>query len=173
MRSIIMIVPMIGTLGCGGGAGAATPAPVESVLRDASGADVGRVTLRERGERVQVEVRVSGLPPGEHGLHLHAVARCEPPGFQSAGAHYNPRNFRHGHRNPQGPHLGDLGNLFVSSNGRGEKTIELIGPEVRSGVRGLLGAAGLALVVHADRDDETTDPTGNSGARIACAVIGP
>jgi Cu-Zn family superoxide dismutase len=171
MRSIIMLVPMIGTLACGGSV--PTPAPVESILRDASGAEVGRVTLRERGERVGVDVRVSGLPPGEHGLHLHAVGRCEPPAFTSAGGHYNPRNFRHGHRNPQGPHLGDLGNLFVSSNGRGEKTVELVGPEVRSGLRSLLGSAGLALVVHADRDDETTDPTGNSGARIACAVIGP
>ena len=172
MRSIIMIVPMIGTLACGGGP-AADPAPVESVLRDASGTDVGRVTLRERGERVQVHLRVSGLTPGEHGVHLHAVGRCEPPGFTSAGGHFNPRNFRHGHRNPQGPHLGDLGNLFVSSNGRGEMTVELVGPEARTGLKPLLGPAGLALVVHADRDDETTDPSGNSGARVACAAIGP
>ena len=171
MRSIIMIVPLIGTLACG--SGVPTPAPMESILRNASGTEVGRVTLRERGERVQVDVRVSGLPPGEHGLHLHAVGRCEPPAFTSAGGHFNPRGFRHGHRNPQGPHLGDLGNLFVSSNGRGEKTVELVGPEVRGGLKPLLGATGLALVVHADRDDETTDPTGNSGARIACAVIGP
>ena len=171
MRSIIMLAPMIGTLACGGGVPA--PAPVESILRDASGAEVGRVTLRERGERVQVDVRVSGLSPGEHGLHLHAVGLCEPPAFTSAGGHYNPRNSRHGHRNPQGPHLGDLGNLFVSSNGRGEKTVALVGPEVRAGIKPLLGSAGLALVVHADRDDETTDPTGNSGARVACAVLGP
>ena len=118
MRSIIIIVPMIGTLACGGGT-AASPAPVESILRDSSGVEVGRVTLRERGERVLVDLRVMGLSPGEHGLHLHAVGLCEPPAFTSAGGHYNPRNFRHGHRNPQGPHLGDLGNLFVSSNGRG------------------------------------------------------
>lgn len=172
MRSIIMLVPMIGTLGCGGGP-VPSPLPVESILRDASGAEVGRVTLRERGERVQVDVRVTGLAPGEHGMHLHAVGLCEPPAFTSAGGHYNPRNFRHGHRNPQGPHLGDLGNLFISSNGRGEKTVELVGPEVRTGIKPLLGSTGLALVVHADRDDETTDPSGNSGARIACAVIGP
>jgi Cu-Zn family superoxide dismutase len=170
-----MLAPMIGTLACGGcgGGGVPAPAPVESILRDASGAEVGRVTLRERGERVQVDLRVSGLSPGEHGLHLHAVGLCEPPAFTSAGSHYNPRNSRHGHRNPQGPHLGDLGNLFVSSNGRGEKTVALVGPEVRAGIKPLLGSAGLALVVHADRDDETTDPTGNSGARVACAVLGP
>ena len=146
---------------------------MESILRDAQGADVGRVTLRERDQRLQVHVRVAGLTPGEHGLHLHAVGKCEPPGFQSAGAHLNPANLRHGHLNPQGPHLGDLGNLTVGADGRGEKTIELSGAEVRAGLVALLGTAGLAVVVHADRDDEMTDPTGNSGARIACAVVGP
>jgi Cu-Zn family superoxide dismutase len=167
----IVMVSVLGTLGCTGGAG--SPAPVESTLRNAEGADVGRVTLRERGERIQIYVRVAGLTPGEHGLHVHTAGKCESPGFQSAGGHLNPRNSRHGHRNPQGPHLGDLGNLFVGSDRRGDKTVELTGAEVRSGLRQLLGETGLALVVHADRDDETTDPTGNSGARIACAAIGP
>lgn len=169
MRNII-IVCSLGILACGGGG---APPPVESILRDAQGADVGRVTLRERGDRIQLHVRVAGLTPGEHGLHIHGVGKCEPPGFQSAGAHLNPTNLRHGHRNPQGPHLGDLGNLFVGSDGRGEKTVDLIGAEVRSGLRAFLGVAGLAVVVHADRDDEMTDPTGNSGARVACAVVGP
>jgi len=156
-------------LGCSGGAGSVPP--IESMLRNEAGAEVGRVTLRERGERIQVDVRVTGLAPGEHGLHLHAVARCEAPGFQTAGGHLNPTNHRHGHLNPQGPHLGDLGNLFVSSNGRGEKTVELVGAEVRAGLKTFVGAQGLSLVVHAGSDDETTDPSGNSGARIACAVI--
>lgn len=171
MLTRITIVSLLGILGCGGGAG--VPAPVESTLRDAQGADVGRVTLRERGEVIQVHVRVAGLAPGEHGLHIHATAKCDPPGFQSAGGHYNPRNFRHGHRNPQGPHLGDLGNLLVGSDRRGDKTVELVGAEVRTGLRRFLGDSGLAIVVHADRDDETTDPTGNSGARVACAAVGP
>jgi Cu-Zn family superoxide dismutase len=176
----------------GGGA----PAPVESVLRDATGADVGRAILRERGEQVQVHVRVAGLTPGEHGLHLHAVGKCDPlrvagltpgehglhlhavgkcdpPGFESAGGHFNPTNHKHGRLNPQGPHEGDLGNLFVSADGRGEKTVDLVGAEARSGLQALLGASGLALVVHGGRDDEATDPSGNSGPRVACAVLGP
>jgi Cu-Zn family superoxide dismutase len=155
---------------CSGGTGSVPP--VESVIRNESGAEVGRVILRERGERIQVHVRATGLPPGEHGLHLHAVGKCEAPGFQSAGGHLNPTNRRHGHLNPQGPHLGDLGNLFISDNGRGEKTVDLVGAEVRSGIRAFVGPLGIALVIHAARDDETTDPSGNSGSRIACAVLG-
>lgn len=166
----MIIVSFAGILGCGA---AAAPAPVESILRDSQGADVGRVTLRQRGERIQVHVRVAGLTPGEHGMHVHATGRCEGPGFESAGSHLNPTSRRHGHLNPQGPHLGDLGNLLVAPDGRGEKTVELAGADVRSGLPALLGAAGLALVVHANRDDETTDPTGNSGARVACAAVGP
>lgn len=169
MRRII-IASFLGVIACQGGS---APAPVESVLRDATGADVGRAILRERGEQVQVHVRVAGLPPGEHGLHLHAVGKCEPPGFESAGGHFNPTNHRHGRLNPQGPHQGDLGNLFVSADGRGEKTVDLVGAEARSGLQALLGPSGLALVVHGGRDDETTDPSGNSGPRVACAVLGP
>ena len=170
MRNIL-IASLLVVAACGGGT--AAPAPVESSLRDAQGADVGRVTLRERGERIQVDVRVAGLAPGEHGLHIHAAGKCEPPAFTSAGGHLNPTNLHHGHRNPQGPHLGDLGNLLVGSDGRGQKTVELTGAEARAGLRALLGDSGLAVIVHADRDDEMTDPAGNAGARIACAAIGP
>jgi Cu-Zn family superoxide dismutase len=169
MRSIIT-VSLLGAFACGG---AAAPAPVESVLRDGTATEVGRFTLRERGDRIQVHVRVSGLPPGEHGVHLHATGKCDPPGFESAGPHLNPTNHRHGRLNPQGPHLGDLGNLYVTAEGRGEKTIDLVGAEVRSGLPALLAPAGLALVVHAGRDDEATDPSGNSGPRLACGVAGP
>lgn len=171
MRNIL-IASSLGILGCGGGTATSAPAPVESTLRDGQGADVGRVILREQGDRILVNVRVAGLTPGEHGVHLHAVGKCDAPSFETAGAHFNPTSLRHGHLNPQGPHRGDLGNLLVSSDGRGEKTVELIGAEVRAGIPALLGQTGLALVVHASRDDETTDPTGNSGARVACAVIG-
>jgi Cu-Zn family superoxide dismutase len=152
----------------------ATIEPMESVLRDSSGADVGRVTLREAGQRIQVRVRVSGLPAGLHGMHLHEAGRCEGPGFQTAGGHLNPKGqMRHGHQNPQGPHLGDLGNLRVGDDGKADVTVEVAGAEARLGIRVFLGLGqnGLALVVHADRDDEVTDPAGNSGARIACAEL--
>jgi Cu-Zn family superoxide dismutase len=146
---------------------------VESTIHTADGTAVGSVTLRQIEERIQVHVRVTGLPQGDHGMHLHAVALCEPPGFQSAGPHLNPGAKQHGHLNPQGPHLGDLGNLTVGADGRADTTVDLVGAEARAGLPGFLGAAGAALVIHADRDDERTDPSGNSGNRIACAAIKP
>ena len=105
-------------------------------------------------------------------MHLHAVAKCEPPDFQSAGPHFNPTLMKHGHQNPQGPHVGDLGNVRVGDDGRGERTVEIISPEARVGIKTFTGPAGLSLIVHAGLDDEKTDPSGNSGPRIACAVIG-
>jgi Cu-Zn family superoxide dismutase len=153
--------------------GSPSPAPVESILRSADGSAVGSVTLRPITEGIQIHVRVAGLPPGEHGIHLHAVALCEAPGFQSAGGHLNPGGKQHGHLNPQGAHLGDLGNLTVGADGRGDKSLDVVGAEALAGLPSFLGANGVALVIHADKDDERTDPSGNSGARIACAAIKP
>ena len=171
MRYSRMLFPVVLAAACG--KTMATVEPMESVLRNGSGADVGRVTLRQQGERVQIRVRVNGLPPGLHGMHLHEAGRCEGPGFQTAGGHLNPGAMRHGHQNPQGPHLGDLGNIRVADDGRADVTVEVAGAEARIGLAAFLGLGqnGLALVVHADRDDEVTDPSGNSGARIACAEL--
>jgi Cu-Zn family superoxide dismutase len=150
--------------------------PKDYVLHDTAGTPVGVVTVRERGQRIQLRVQVRRLPRGQHGMHLHEAGLCEFPGFQSAGPHLNPNGtMRHGHKNPQGPHLGDLRNLTVGGNGRGERTVEIGGAEARAGMATFLGLGrgGLALVIHADRDDELTDPAGSSGARIACAVLAP
>jgi len=144
------------------------------VLRNGAGAEVGGITIRERPPVIQLRIRVQGLPPGQHGMHLHEVGRCEGPGFQTAGGHLNPvKSMHHGHKNPQGPHLGDLGNLRVTQDGRGDVTVEVGGTEARMGARTFLGLGdnGIALVIHADRDDELTDPSGSSGARIACAEL--
>ena len=109
-------------------------------------------------------LRVRGLRPGDHGVHIHAVGKCEPPAFSSAGDHYNPRNKKHGRQNPEGPHAGDLGNLSVGASGAGATVATAAGVA-------LADAVGLALIVHADPDDEKTDPAGNAGARVACGVI--
>jgi Cu-Zn family superoxide dismutase len=115
---------------------------------------------------MRLELEVRGLSPGLHGLHVHQVGRCLPPDFASAGGHYNPFGKRHGRLNPAGPHLGDLPNLVVDDSGTGRAVLTLAGAAPAPA-----GAEGLALVIHAEPDDEVTDPAGNAGRRIACAEL--
>jgi len=119
-----------------------------------------------------VRVAATGLPPGPHGAHLHAVGRCDPPDFSSAGPHWNPTNRQHGTDNPAGPHMGDMPNLTAAQDGSGTIDFTVRGATMQGGQQALLDADGAALVIHADADDYRTDPSGNSGGRIACAVIG-
>ena len=140
-------------------------------LRDAGGRTVARAEARQVEGGVEVSIETSGVSPGTHGVHAHTVGRCDPPGFESAGAHWNPTAREHGARNPQGPHLGDLPNLTVESDGRSSLEFRIAGASLRSSV-GLLDADGAAIVIHATADDHRTDPSGNSGARIACGVLG-
>jgi Cu-Zn family superoxide dismutase len=121
---------------------------------------------------IEVRVQAAGLAPGHYGVHLHAVGRCEGPGFESAGPHWNPTGRRHGKLNPEGHHLGDLDNLDVDESGAGRLEFRIAGTPT-DGLRGLLDADGAAVVIHANPDDYRTDPSGNSGARIACGVLPP
>jgi superoxide dismutase, Cu-Zn family len=164
------LIPLSLTAAC---QGVSAPAPVEGILRNPAGADLGTVRLSERDGLILVHIKATGLAPGSHGTHLHAAGRCDAPDFQSAGAHHNPSGKQHGILNPNGHHLGDLPNLIVAQDGRAEAIDEVMGPEAKTGLKAFVGSAGLALVIHADPDDQRTDPSGNSGARIACAVIGP
>lgn len=141
-------------------------------LRDGTGKEVGTVALHERGDRVEVSVRVNRLPPGTHGIHLHEIGRCQAPAFQSAGPDLNPGGTRqHGHRNPQGHHTGDLGNITVDPNGKGEFTVSVTNPQAAGGLPMFLGGLGRSLVIHANPDDELSQPDGKSGPRIACAEL--
>jgi Cu-Zn family superoxide dismutase len=152
--------------------GAQQPAPTAKAdLNDAKGVSVGTVALSETPTGVKIVVNVTGLPPGDHGFHVHAVGQCQPPDFKSAGAHFNPSGKKHGMKNPDGPHAGDLENLHVEADGTGkaETTNRLV--TLGEGADSLFHAGGTAIVIHAGPDDEMTDPAGNSGARIACGVI--
>jgi len=147
---------------------------VEATLHNGTGADVGKVTLHDDDKKIEVQVSVHGLPVGVHGMHLHAAGHCDGPDFQTAAGHLNPGGaMHHGHQSPQGPHLGDLGNLTVGADQKGEARVTLSGAEPEKGLKSFLalGQDGLALVIHANQDDEMTDPSGNSGARIACAIL--
>jgi Cu-Zn family superoxide dismutase len=165
-------------LACATGTPPAGPAPAGDlprpralfVLVDTSGARIGQVTATEDARGVVLGVFATGLSPGRHGMHLHAVPACEPPGFRSAGGHFNPEGHQHGAKNPQGAHVGDLPNLEVNGRGEGRAQVSVPGYTLSPGPHSV-GLPGTALVVHAAEDDQLTDPTGTSGARVACAMI--
>ncbi|MEX0682615.1 MAG: superoxide dismutase family protein [Dehalococcoidia bacterium] len=142
-----------------------------AVLKNTSGDVVGWARFSEdAGGTVHVNVHVKGLTPGEHGIHIHAIGACTPP-FAAAGGHHNPLGHQHGLENPLGPHAGDLPELVVNTAGVGHLDDVTIHPTLSAGPTSIFDADGSALIIHAGPDDHHTDPTGNSGARIACGVI--
>lgn len=142
----------------------------QATLQLANGAPGGTAQLLASGSQVSIAITVTGLAPGVHGLHLHTTGSCTAPDFASAGAHLNPAGHQHGTANPAGPHLGDLPNITVGADGKGSVSATL--PGTREQVLAqLFDADGSAVVVHASADDYRTDPSGNSGARIACGVL--
>jgi Cu-Zn family superoxide dismutase len=177
MRPILLFVTAWSSVGCGGTTARPAgetprPSPVAvAKLVDSSGAQIGLATLSDSAGSARLGLSVAGLTPGAHGLHVHAQGACTPPSFASAGPHLNPDGKRHGTRNPQGPHAGDLPNLQVGANGSADTTFAVSPDLARSGPRFLLQPGGTAIVIHAGPDDETTDPSGNSGARVVCGVF--
>ncbi len=123
----------------------------------------GFASFTSEGQRTTIKVDAEGLPAGVHGIHLHAVGRCDGPKFESAGPHWNPAGKQHGKDNPQGAHLGDLPNLTAGADGKASASFAIDGD--------MADADGTALVIHAKADDYKTDPSGSSGDRIACAVL--
>jgi Cu-Zn family superoxide dismutase len=154
--------------------------PVRAGLYNAQGEQIGTATFiqGERGPAL-IRLQVSKLPPGVHGLHLHAVGQCDPPDFQSAGGHLNPFGKKHGHKNPEGAHAGDLPNLVVGPEGSAAVDVPAAGlafgeesqAPLATADTALVTPGSAALVIHAQPDDETTDPDGKAGARIACGVL--
>jgi Cu-Zn family superoxide dismutase len=144
-----------------------------ATLHDAAGAEVGSATLTSTDDgAVHLVVSVHGLPAGAHGIHFHALGECDGAmAFTSAGGHFNPRDQHHGLENPAGPHAGDLPNLVVGADGSGTMDVVTGRATLRSGPATLFDADGTAIVIHAGEDDQKTDPSGNSGARIACGVV--
>ena len=164
------IFPTIAAIALAGCAAVDLPVTAPPVgLVSAAGQSIGTVTASQTSGGVTLAISAAGLPHGLHGLHVHNVGRCDPPGFDSAGPHWNPASKQHGFNNPHGPHSGDLPNLTASSSGGARETAVLAGASLAA----LADADGSALVIHAGADDYVTDPSGNSGGRIACAVLAP
>ena len=165
---MMRILSLIAVAGLAAGCATIEPkggAPM--ALVDGSGKSIGSVVAWQTAGGVSFRINATGLPHGIHGLHVHSVGTCAPPDFTSAGGHWNPSDRKHGMNNPAGPHAGDLPNVDVAANGVLSATVTLPGATMAN----LLDADGAALVLHAGPDDYKTDPSGNSGARIACAVL--
>ena len=156
---------------------AASPAAAETLanaqLKDGGGKAVGDADLVQTQAGVLIKLQLKGLAPGEHAFHVHAVGKCDAPAFESAGPHFNPTNHKHGMLSGEG-HAGDMPNLHVPQSG--ELSVEVLNPAVtldKGKPNSLFDNNGSSLVIHAKADDYKTDPTGNSGDRIACGVIQP
>ncbi len=145
---------------------------ITAPLVDGTGASVGTVTVNQDAQGVvQINLDAAGLAAGAHGVHIHGTGKCEGPAFTSAGGHFNPGGSKHGLDSAEGPHAGDLVGIPASFTGTGSHTVATNRISLTTGVSSIDTVAGAALVVHAAADDQVTDPTGNSGARIACAVL--
>lgn len=135
-----------------------------------SGLPAGSAVIAQSRNGMVLKLNISGLTQGVHGMHLHTTGSCESPGFTTAGAHLNPHGKLHGTNNPQGSHMGDLPNVTAGPDGKVKVSIPLNAPA--SDLEAFLfDADGSAIVVHASADDYRTDPSGNSGSRIACGVL--
>jgi Cu-Zn family superoxide dismutase len=124
------------------------------------------------GDGIRIRIDATGLAAGSYGAHVHAVGRCDPPDFASAGPHWNPTGAEHGKNNPRGMHKGDLPNLLVGADGRGTLEMTVSGASLGGGNLNMLDADGASVVIHERADDYRTDPSGNSGGRRACGVFG-
>jgi Cu-Zn family superoxide dismutase len=150
-------------------------------MKNARGEPVGTVTIRQLEHGVVFVADLRNLPPGAHGFHIHERGLCEPPGFESAGGHYNPGDVGHGFDSRRGKHAGDLPNLHVTAQGRAK--VEVVSEDLTlaafddrqargaSGPFPLHDGDGSAIVIHEKADDYVTQDS--AGSRIACGVIDP
>ncbi len=173
----LILLPLLAALAACGpkteSLGKVTGAPpslmLSSRLLTAEGNSLGEVELLQVAAGTQVIVAVKGLPPGDYGLHIHAVGRCVGPDFASAGPHFNPAGRQHGRDNPLGSHDGDLPNITVDAGGAGALNHLVPGLRLADGATPVLDGDGAAVVLHGRPDDYRTDPAGNAGPRFACA----
>lgn len=141
-------------------------------LLNGDGNAIGTAELTDEEDGVSVALQIEDLEAGMHGIHFHQEGKCETPDFKSAGDHFNPENSMHGIDNPDGPHAGDLPNIEVGEDGTASQEFKAENVTLKIGEENsLFKEEGTALVIHAGKDDQITDPSGDSGDRVACGVI--
>ncbi|WP_284141460.1 MULTISPECIES: superoxide dismutase family protein [unclassified Virgibacillus] len=140
-------------------------------MYNGSGDMVGTATLTEQPDGVKIKLKLEGLTPGFHGIHVHEYPKCEGPDFKTAGNHLNPEGKEHGLMHPKGPHLGDLPNIEVESDGTVDAELMLQGATLHDGKKSILKEDGTSLIVDAGQDDGVSQPSGNSGERLICGEI--
>jgi len=166
-RSLPLLALCIGAAGCASIGGYSGPAAEAKLAATKGNAASGSVSFVKQGERILVNATVTGLTPGAHGFHIHEKGDCSAPDATSAGGHFNPAGHPHGHPQMGAHHAGDMTMLEADAGGNARLSVELSGVAF-DGEQGIVGRG---VIVHASPDDFKTQPTGNSGARVACGVI--
>jgi Cu-Zn family superoxide dismutase len=172
-RVLASIAATASLAGCGamhhGGMMAGGPAAAATLVSTQGSAAAGTVRFEQHGPHLMVVARVTGLKPNqEHGFHVHEKGDCTSPDAMSAGGHFNPGGKPHGQHGSSERHAGDLPNLRADAAGVAEARFQVDGLTIGSGTADIVGRS---VVVHAGPDDYRSQPAGNSGPRIACAVI--
>jgi Cu-Zn family superoxide dismutase len=167
MRSLLGLAPLGALVGCAMMA-APGPSAVATLEATKGNSAAGTVTFTQKGDKVTMAAKVTGLTPGQHGFHIHEKGDCSSGDGMSAGGHFNPGAKAHG--NPAVPdhHAGDMPMLDADASGNASLTADLDGVTIGGAAADIVGKA---VIVHKDPDDFKTQPTGNSGARVACGVI--
>jgi len=172
---MIVTAAMLGAAALGSASAIAdghAPVIAEAQLNNLDGNQIGLATITQTPHGVLVHVRVSDMPPGAKGIHFHSKADCAPhTSFKSSMGHHGEGEGQHGLLNAQGPGKGDLGNIFVGENGVGELQFFKSDVFLDKGDLPLLDDDGTAIVIHANEDDQVTQPIGGAGPRLVCGLV--
>lgn len=157
--------------GCAGMSDSSPPIAVANMKPTQGNTATGTVSFVKKGDQLIMDARLSGLPPGPHGFHVHEKGDCSAPDAMSAGGHFNPSGMKHGSPTQSEHHGGDLGNIIADASGKAVLQLSIPVSEINVSKNSPSSIVGKGLIVHADPDDYVTQPTGNSGKRLACGVI--